>query len=280
VITATTLEHLPNLVGKEKLFFPLSKAYEMGVLARESDDRSGVLHPSAVGMCARRGVYELLGYEARNKFSSETLEIFELGHKVHDIIQTRLREDVPRALKALRAELRTWDVSEYSFREEVSYDPETDELYLNYQIGGTCDGILEVSGDGWAQRGVVEIKSIAKSGFEKLTATSAKKDHLMQSHLYAYRFDCPIIWVVYYCKDNSQMRVYPVLFDEEIFEEAFHRMQMQYSHGQAKTLPDREESWFECKSCKYEHHCQPTILNRKRGPNAKARPSRNGNHRL
>jgi CRISPR/Cas system-associated exonuclease Cas4 (RecB family) len=280
VITATSLEHLKDLEGKEGDFFPIQRAYEHGVLSRSRDDRSGVLHPSAVGMCARRGVYELLGYDTQDKYPANLLEIFEIGHKVHDIIQTRLREDVPKALGALRADLRTWDVKEYSFREEVTYDPETDEMFKNYRIGGTCDGILEVSGEGWSQRGVVEIKSISKGGFEKLTTTSAKSDHLMQAHLYAYRFDCPIIWVMYYCKDNSQMRVYPVLFDEKIFEEAFHIMQLQYNHSVAGTLPDREESWFECKTCKYAHHCHPTILNKKGKGRAKVRPSRNGDYRL
>lgn len=280
MLTAKSLSDIPNILGKEKQLFPLARAYELGVLSRERDERSGVLHPSAVGMCARRGVYELLSYDARNTFEARTLEIFELGHKVHDIIQTRLHKDVPNALKALKAELRMWSIDSYEFEDEVGYDPETDELFLNYKIGGTCDGILTISGKGWVQRGVIEIKSIGQSGFDKLTSVSAKNDHLMQAHLYAYRFDCPLIWVIYYCKNNSKLRVYPVVFDEEIFEEAFSIMQSQYNHSLQGTLPAREESWFGCKGCGYAHHCNPTILNRKGKTSAKARPTRNGDYRL
>ena len=277
MITAASLEDIEKLKGRERALFPLSKVYEMGVLARERHDRSGTLHPSAVGMCARKGVYDLLGYETQQRFDANTLDLFEVGHKVHDIVQTTLREEVPKAIEELKNELRTWDLEGYSFRDEVGYDPETDELYKNYRIGGTTDGILEIWGKGWKQRGVLEIKSISRKGFEALTSISAKRDHLMQAHLYAYRFDCPIIWVLYFCKDNSKIRIYPVIFDEDIFHEAFERMEAQYIHAQNETLPEREESWFECKSCKFAHHCNPTILNRKRRSRAGIRSTRNRN---
>jgi hypothetical protein len=54
-------------------------------------------------------------------------------------------------------------------------------------------------------------------------------------------------------------------------------MEEQYRHGQNKTLPEREESWFECKSCKFAHHCKPNILNRKRGSRGGIRSTRNRN---
>lgn len=261
--TAVSLADAPSLHGKEALIFPLKDAYDRAILAQPQDDRDGVLHPSAVGMCMRRGVYELRRESKEQKFDARSLEIFALGHKVHDLIQGRIEKQLERVLAEFGA-------LGYHFHPELKYDPETDELFQNYLIGGTTDGVLEIWGEGWRQRAVIEIKSIGSKGYAALRRP--KSDHLMQAHLYAYRFDCPIIYIWYFCKDTSESRVFVSTFDDSVFEQAMERMTLQYDHFVAGTLPDREEGWLTCKSCSYQKQCQPAVLKSKKGKEASRVP--------
>ncbi len=147
----------------------------------------------------------------------------------------------------------------YEFEKEVPYDPATDKLYVDFGIGGTCDGVMRVWVPGeWEQRGVVEVKSIKDKNYDKLKGP--KEDHVMQAHLYSYRFDCPIMWIWYYNKNTSHRRVFPVVFNEDVLHEALSRYEVMLNHVDKGTLPDREESWWACPRCEYRDECKPAIV--------------------
>lgn len=214
-------------------------------------DRSGVFHPSALGMCGRRNAYEYLGYAHDDKYLDiRTAEIFEFGHLLHGLVQGRLSKlPVPGGSLRVLNEVPT---------------PKGDQLKRLYSLAGTSDSLLEITGSDGSQRGILEIKSIGAKGMEEVRAIGPKLAHLYQIHIYMYRFDCPIGWVFYYCKDNSEVEVFPLIFDDNIFQEALDKVGGWKKLADAGSLPDREESWFGCKECSYRSTCRPSILERRR----------------
>jgi len=252
MITATTRDHAAHLTNLDDIF-DLEATYVEWVTTETQDDRRGVFHPSAVGGCARRGVYEYIGTPRVQMNTEKDLEVFRMGHSVHGIVQGILadlgRVLTPRGIK-------------YSFREEVSFDPLMDTLFLDLGIGGTTDGILEMEclADGWAQRAVVEIKSSKGKLFDAIRGP--KPDHEMQANLYAFRYDCPVIYYWYYNKDNSDRKVFKRAASDKALEMALERFTAQRMHADSGTLPDREESFYMCPRCEYGHVCQPDSLQR------------------
>lgn len=245
--TATTRSEASSL--KKTDVFDLDGAYQDHIDNILADDRQGHFHPSMVGMCGRRNVYEFIrAPQDLNATSGESREIFDLGHAVHDIVQSRMEAmDVGLAARGIT----------FRFQREVPHDPATDWLRQDFGIGGTCDGILEIEGDGWKQRGVLEVKSIGDSSYNQLSGPKA--EHVDQAHLYALRFDCPIIWIWYYNKNKSTRRVFTVIFDPDRAERILQKYTAWLDHVRAGTLPDREESRFMCPECPYLESCKPSI---------------------
>ncbi len=250
--------------------FDLDSLYSKAILSKKNDDsRQGVFHPSAVGGCRRASVYEYIRAPFLEDPDEESQEIFELGHHIHDIIQSRLEHSttIP-GITNLNVE----------FTREVSYDAETDLLHRDMGIGGTTDGILRVWTPEWEQRGVLEAKSIATDGFDRLKGPDKK--HLMQAHLYCYRYDLPVMWIFYYNKNNSKRQIYSRVFDPKIFDEAVEYFAGLMDHVQLGTLPPRDESFYICPRCKYRDLCKPNVLGMvkaKQANNALTSIRKNGN---
>jgi CRISPR/Cas system-associated exonuclease Cas4 (RecB family) len=257
---ARTIEDAVDLHKDD--IFDLEAAYLDSVRARRRDARQGVFHPSAVGMCGVRNVLEFISAPALPTIAPEDQEIFDMGHAVHDLVQSKL--------EALKPTLEPRGIS-YEFRREVTFDPRVDQLYVDYGIGGTCDGLLTFWTTEWTQRGIVEIKSIKDKNYKRLTGP--KEDHVLQAHIYAYRFDCPVMWLWYYNKDTSERRVFPLVFDLDVLMGALNRYAGWLKHADQGTLPPREESWWACPRCEYREECQPPSLQRKAGPGRKSKPS-------
>lgn len=257
--TATTLADATNITKAD--VFDLEQAYVDTVANTKRDDRTGVFHPSAVGMCARRNVYEYNAAPAIPTIEPEDLEIFDMGHAVHDLVQGKLDK------------LTHPEELHFRFQAEVKPDWNNDQLYIDYGIGGTTDGIMEIWNEiagnvGWMQRGIVEVKSIKTEAFAKLSGP--KPDHLEQAHIYAFRFGCPIIWIWYYNKNDSRRRVYTEVFDREVLMRALTKFQEQLKHAEAGTLPPRDESWWMCPRCAYREQCKPSVLGKIRGKDRKS----------
>ena len=249
--TAASIADTPGLVKADA--FDLEGAYIQMLKETTRDNRQGHFHPSAIGACGRRNVYEYICAPAIATTDPDDLEVFDMGHAVHGLVQGKLAK--------LGVSLATKGVG-YSFREEVRFDPQTDVLYQDLHVGGTTDGILEIWTDTWKQRGILEVKSIKDENFTKLRGP--KEDHVMQAHIYAKRFDCPIIWIWYFNKNTSERKVYTVIFQQEIFERAVTKYALWLSHAESGTLPDREESFYICPRCEYREVCKPPSLTKVR----------------
>lgn len=256
--TAVTISDAAALDPSD--IFDLEGAYTLALATTARDDsRQGYFHPSGVGACRRKQVYEYIRAPFIPTLDTDSLEIFDLGHAIHELVGRKLT-DVSRVLKPKNIG--------YKLELEVPYDPEKDRLFTDLGIGGTCDGVLTIWTGEWRQRAILETKSINKDNYEKLNAP--KVEHLMQAHLYAYRFDCPIVYVWYYCKNNSKRRVYPSKFDNKVFDAAIDYFEQLMRHVEAGTLPERDEDFYMCPRCEYREVCQPDILVKLRKKNDKA----------
>ncbi len=248
--SAVTIDDADSL--KEGDIFDLGKAYGTYVAAIPRDSgRQGVYHPSAVGMCGRMNVYEFVCAPQVPTISAEANEIFEMGHHIHDLVQGRI--------EGMENHFAGMDIS-FEFQREVKRGPD-DELFDIFGIGGTCDGQLRLWTPDWMQRSTLEIKSINTKDFNALTGPH--RMHEWQAHLYAYRFDTPIIYYWYFNKNNSKRRVFARPFERERFDEALAFYVKWNAHVEAGTLPEREESWLDCKDCAYRKLCKPSILTSK-----------------
>lgn len=248
----TTLNDLNDSSIKDlKRVFDLESHYIDYLESQERDDRGGVWHPSAIGMCGRRNVYERTNTPGIKTISERSAELFALGHRIHDVVQgilKRLEDILPG--KGIQ----------YTFYAEVP-TPSGDVLFEEFRIAGTCDGLLEITAKNWSIRAVVEIKSIRDEGWKELSGP--QHSHRMQANLYAYRFNAPIIYYWYYNKNNSKRRVFTEAFDPAVFEEAVLRYTELEGYVRREELPPREESFFFCKECPYRKLCEPEVLQTK-----------------
>lgn len=243
--SAVTLEDANGLKLSE--VFDLDGLYKAYASSVKRDDRQGHFHPSTAGMCGRRNVYEYACYPKNDSVDPDNQEVFDLGHAIHELVGNKLG-----------LALNSSKTFGYEFHKEVPYDAATDNLIVDCGIGGTCDGLLKIWTDTWVQRSIIEIKSINAKRFEELI--KPHKAHLMQAHIYAFRYDCPIIYVWYYCKDNSKRKVYPCVYKQSLFEEALNRFEGWKRHAEKGTLPDREEDWYMCPRCEYREVCDPVVV--------------------
>lgn len=265
MITATKRADAANITDIDSEVFDLEAAYVEWVETELRDNRQGVFHPSAVGGCARRNVYEYIGTPRVYMDTAKDMEIFRIGHAIHHIVQTILA-DLDRVL--------TPRGIDFTFRPEYSFDPNSDYMYADFGVGGTCDGLLELVHEDWSQRSILEVKSIKDDNFNSLRGP--KPDHQMQANLYAFRFDTPIIYYWYYNKNTSDRKVYRRKADDQILDKALARFAEQKAHADAGTLPPREESFFICPRCEYGHVCQPATLQQIRDKAALASVQKKG----
>lgn len=233
--------------------FDVEAAYDEHMRRLPRDNRQGVFHPSAVGMCQRKNYYEYVRAPAANETQPQSQERFDLGHKIHEILGDRFKG----ICKDLRKQGLTADVNL-----EVPFDKATDPLFMDFGLGGTTDGIMEVGGSNWLQRSILEFKSIKSTLFKDLKG-KAKPNHLLQAHLYALRYNCGLIYFVYYSKDTSEKAFIPYVFDSGIADIAVEYFRTLKEMADRGEVPERDEQWFICSECEYQRVCEPSILTRK-----------------
>jgi CRISPR/Cas system-associated exonuclease Cas4 (RecB family) len=258
VPTLRSLDDAGPHVDLEKVF-DISKLYALTIdtSVEESIARQGVWHPSSAGMCKRSQVLAFTRVKPTDRQSRQLKEIFKLGHVVHDIVQTAL-EKLPVAMQRYGVNV---DV-----QREVPCNRETDRLFLDYGIAGTADNLVRLHNAAFEQRGVVEIKSIADERFKEVKKQeSPLTKHLMQANLYAYRFDCPLVWMFYFNKNNSKRLGFTLLFDLVYFDLAVGYFQQCADFVRRGQLPPREEDYLECGDCLYRTLCDPVLLRSRTG---------------
>lgn len=225
MITATTLADAGNIRTTNDIF-DLEDAYIEYVKTQVQGDRQGVWHPSALGMCGRFNVYDFTRAPQVRMRDEDDEERFRMGHAVHALVQGAIA-DMGRVLAPKGIQ--------FSFEAEKPYNPQTDVLFTDFGVGGTTDGVLEIwKPNEWHQRGILEVKSIKDELWKELKGP--KDDHMEQAHLYAFRFDCPIMWFWYYNKNTSQRQVFRRVYDPRVFQRAISKIEGWLAHAQQGTL--------------------------------------------
>jgi hypothetical protein len=256
MITAKSITDAKDL--KRSDIFDLESAY-VDTLRKsrnkeEKAERQGVFHPSQMEACGRANVYEYTRAPLSDEIPEEelsSLDIYSTGHVHHHVVQG--------VFANLRHALTPIGLS-CSFEAEKKYDESTDVLYHQLGLGGTADGVVEIWNDVWRQRGIIEIKSANKDTFTSVCKNGPKRGHVEQAHLYAFRFDCPIMWIWYVHKDSSKRKVFPITFDHDIFDSAVGKLLEWGEHARNGTLPPREEDFYMCPRCDYRGVCNPPSL--------------------
>jgi hypothetical protein len=109
--------------------------------------------------------------------------------------------------------------------------------------------------NGQLYRWGVEFKTIKEEDFDKLTAP--KPDHVTQASIYARLAGVWWISIVYYNKNRSFMKEYPVSYSEEVWQAVTERVAFLKGHINRKTLPvyDKKECQSNRGFCRHVSHC-------------------------
>jgi len=225
-----------------------SRTYLFGknkvVLNRDLD---GLFHPSSLGSCSRKIQYHYLGEHPIKKIPSSTYAIFDLGHAVHDMLQSRLLE----VLKA------RFDKTEYTFELVIEKGINDTEFAQEYEIAGSADGLKEISdkAGGLICSIIYEAKSISLKGWNKLSSPLIK--HRLQTSVYATALKAEYVLFEYFCKDNAKSKWYFIDTDKAALQSAIHQINKVRSATDRLDILPREGSSYECADCAYLEICLP-----------------------
>lgn len=205
--------------------------------------RPCVIHPSSVDNPCDFFLYlDLVGEEGTMSLPAETRLILDTGTAIHGMMQYFMES---RAAQ-----------KGYNYWSEVGFDPRNNKNCRVLRMAGHADGVSK----GWPAKFnlVWEYKTISRKGFERLT--SPHKSYVKQVHLYMLAVGAPMAFIVYICKDNSQIKTFKVKFDEAIWRPLLERIL--YIRQCAKEMKDPEKRIGpSCRRCKHVKVCKPDLSN-------------------
>lgn len=224
--------------------------------------------PSSLGSpCLRKVYYSYHRVEPDYPFALKNKRITNLGDSIHDLISEYLRATghlIDYCNKDGSAPKDRFNPG----KNDYEFPIKDSDLNLSAKVDAILwmDDILQVG----------EWKSINAKGFSYLK--QAKSDHIEQIAMYVFILNkllaegvydhVPRIKelnaeqkqikmgrILYYCKDNSDMREF--IFTPEMLKSAFTnvilKMKTVEAHTQNKTLPPTTQDW--CQSCNYRDKC-------------------------
>ncbi len=150
-------------------------------------------HPSSLHKSAK-SLYQIYFNGDQQPVPPRVQRIFDNGHGVHDRLQGYLKD--------------------------IGVLIQTEVLLSNaeYEIEGTCDGIIEV-GD---KKGVLEIKSINQNQFYALY--EPKPDHLIQLNIYMFCLDLSRGCLLYECKNDQELKNFFLKQDSEVLDPVLNKI--------------------------------------------------------
>ncbi len=106
-------------------------------------------------------------------------------------------------------------------------------------LGGELDFIIQLPS---GEKVLGDSKSSAAFPFKK---NEAKDEHVAQLNLYMHSQwardnNINRAWIWYYCKDNSELKIFEFYYDAELAKRTIARFQKVYDMYQAGTIPNRE----------------------------------------
>lgn len=191
-----------------------------------------VFHPSefSISKCDRALAYGLNGTVPVENVDPKLRRIFDTGHCVHNVLQTALGHAIPE------------------FRPEVRIKNS------GLRIAGSCDGVLPGRDDSLDG---IEIKSIGRNGFSKLTR--AKPEHQKQAVIYGANLDLAGIHYIYACKETGELSTYYVPVDRHMWHSLATKATNIIKTVDQGLLPPQISDTHTCKSCKFSWTCKPEL---------------------
>ena len=233
----------------EGLAQELSKLYDsfLDDFPENGEDREPGVHATELNTCMRQVVYTLWQTSKRGLVDRMWRKKFQVGHALHDMLQTHF------AMMAARSNGRL------TFEKEVRV--QDTPLGRELCLASSCDGTFTF----WENqlplvRVGVELKSKSPEEYAKLKAPEEK--HVQQAHLYMAALDLPLVWFLYWNKGKEQftpsLKPYLVRFDHTIWARLEARARMSLDFAEQGKLPDPEVS-MSCQWCQYAWTCNPPV---------------------
>jgi hypothetical protein len=204
-------------------------------LARDKKRGLGI-HPSAAckeDACLLKLYYDCTGeiYPSK-KFVLESQMTWDLGTLIHCTLQE-------------------WLLLMYGSKQ---FQSEVPLRHAKLHVKSHADGLFTFN----PCRFILEIKSIKEGGnygFEKVQLRPMK-DNVRQAHFYMYVADVPFALLFYFCKNNSQWKEHPVIFDFDLWDKIVKDTVSPVIDAAYNDGPPVEASpGWRCKWCDYEHSC-------------------------
>lgn len=186
---------------------------------------SGNFSPSSMAGCKRKLWYYRMKYELRESIQPKERMLFDIGHAIHDMTQSKFKDNV----EGFECEDRTKDSI--------------------FQLSGYTDGVFRV--EDW----VLEIKTIGDASFGKLV--KPKKEHLWQAYCYMWCWDIPRAQILYINRNNGLRRAFRVWFQNEVWDEIVEVIHEVNGYVEREEAPPPEPNMFNCRTCGFYYICQP-----------------------
>jgi len=201
------------------------------------------IHPSQLPHPCLLKIYnEMVGVEGQSQFEPRTLLIFDIGHAIHDMLQTYGLQGA-------------WGDT---YEPEVTISKDYQELAEELNIEGHADAenllvIDEPDLPYIFEVGLVhEYKTINSNGFEKLTRP--KPEHKVQAMVYSAALNRPVVVYLYLNKNDSSLADFPVPFEPELWVGIEAKTRLLKTYFEDK-IPPAGSPGYHCQQCGYVHSC-------------------------
>lgn len=196
--------------------------------ARTYSRKTGVYHPSSMSKsaCLRALYYDRTDAPVSRAEFLKDIDLFAVGHSIHDGLGAELREAFPGIQLEVPVEM------------------------ASLHLAGSADGLLR----DW----VLEFKSIGDASYKALT--KPKTEHVWQVHCYMAALNVPRAQIMYINRNTGQRRTFRVAFDPSIWSSITSIIASVESCVASGTPPAGVDKRYTCASCKFAKHCEPSCL--------------------
>jgi CRISPR/Cas system-associated exonuclease Cas4 (RecB family) len=254
--------------------------------AIENPRRFNIFHPSAWGSCLRKIAYEY--YNDQKKFVNRKAfdivpqmeRIFDNGHYAHarwqkylalsNVLRGYWKCTNPLCGEVYGKEDKLGTFSPigkggWKCKCGNSKNLAYEEVFVKseeYNFAGNVDGIVDVRGTEFQQRGdldvfVVDFKTIKDEMYSELL--DPKREHVVQVNIYMWLLDLKAAVVVYENKDTQALKEMFVPRDDKLIEEIKTQALWLKDVLQAHKLPPRpsgfSRSKYPCRKCDFLDFC-------------------------
>lgn len=150
-----SLKNLFNTMKSEGIVLPRLDRYLLSQKDESENHSHGYTSPSGIHSCVRSQMYRMMGERKDGSPAPRLRRIFDVGHKIHDLLQGYLKD------------------------EGILLLDEAPVYSSTYKVMGHTDGILKINS---MSLGILEIKSINNDGYKGLL--QAKEEHIRQANVY------------------------------------------------------------------------------------------------